>query len=418
MKAPLLTVPYLVYALMLPLGAHEHDEHEHCEHEHEHEHEHCDCEHEHEHGDHEHCDHDHDSVVVKVDGHSRHILAIRTEAVPAAGQRLVYSVFGTLTVPQHALRTYALPSAGRVTLHVKSAQAVHKGDLLYTLASPQVADAVAERDRADAAAERCSAEIAAMEQRVKRLNDVGTRNSDLEEQLLFKQAELRQLKQDSDSACARLAMLCQGAELAQEDGMGVLNVRAAADGTVRNVGFTQGGWGEQGASVISMADTAALEVAAPLHAASVPEIGSVRSPLSDDGTWRLDEQVDPATQTRTLYFTPAHLPEGARAGQLCRLDIYNGALDDDDIVTIPDSAIVKVGADDLVFVEVAEGSYAAVKVHAGESRYGMTPVEGLVPGQKMVVKGGHELRNLLPAEGAAKKAGHFHADGHFHEGED
>lgn len=409
MKAPLLTVPYLVYALMLPLGAQEHDEHEHCEHDHEHEH--CDCEH-----DHEHCDHDHDSVVVKADEHSRHILAIQTEAVPAAGQRLVYSVYGTLNVPRHALRTYALPSAGRVTLHVKSAQAVHKGDLLYTLESPRVADAVADRDRADAAAERCSAEIAAMEQRVKRLNDVGTRNSDLEEQLLFKRAELRQLTQDAASASARLSMLCLGAELAQENG--ALCVRATEDGTVRNVGFTQGGWGEQGASVISMADTAALEVAAPLHAASVPEIGTVRSPLSDEGTWRLDEQVDPATQTRTLYFTPAKLPQGARTGQLCRLDIYNGALDDDDIVTIPDSAIVKVGADDLVFVEVAEGTYAAVKVHAGESRFGMTPVEGLAPGQRMVVKGGHELRNLLPADGAAKKAGHFHADGHFHEGED
>ena len=416
MKAPLLTVPYLVYALMLPLGAHEHDEHEHCEHEHEHEHEHCDCEHEHEHGEHEHCDHDHESVVVKADEHSRHILAIQTEAVPAAGQRLVYSVYGTLNVPRHALRTYALPSAGRVTLHVKSAQAVHKGDLLYTLESPQVADAVAERDRADAATQRCSAEIAAMEQRVKRLNDVGTRNSDLEEQLLFKRAELRQLTQDAASASARLSMLCLDAELAQENG--ALCVRAAEDGTVRNVGFTQGGWGEQGSSVITMADTAALEVAAPLHAASVPEIGTVRSPLSEEGTWRLDEQVDPATQTRTLYFTPAKLPQGARAGQLCRLDIYNGALDDDDIVTIPDSAIVKVGADDIVFVEVAEGTYAAVKVHAGESRYGMTSVEGLAPGQRMVVKGGHELRNLLPADGAAKKAGHFHADGHFHEGED
>lgn len=411
MKTTFLTVPYLLYALMLPLGAQEHDEHEHCDHDHEHEHEHCDHDHEH-----EHCDHDHDSVVVKADEHSRHILAIQTEGVPAAGQRLVYSVYGTLTVPQHALRTYALPSAGRVTLHVKSAQAVHKGDLLYTLESPQVADAVAERDRANAAAERCSAEIAAMEQRVKRLNDVGTRNSDLEEQLLFKRAELRQLTRDAASASARLSMLCLGAEPGQENG--VLCVRAAADGTVRNVGFTQGGWGEQGAAVVTMADTAALEVAALLHAASVPEIGTVRSPLSDEGTWRLDEQVDPATQTRTLYFTPAKLPQGARAGQLCRLDIYNGAHDDDDIVTIPESAIVKVGADDLVFVEVEEGTYAAVKVHAGESRYGMTPVEGLAPGQRMVVKGGHELRNLLPADGAAKKAGHFHADGHFHEGED
>ena len=29
MKTTFLTVPYLLYALMLPIGAHEHDEHEH-----------------------------------------------------------------------------------------------------------------------------------------------------------------------------------------------------------------------------------------------------------------------------------------------------------------------------------------------------------------------------------------------------
>ena len=49
----------------------------------------------------------------------------------------------------------------------------------------------------------------------------------------------------------------------------------------------------------------------------------------------------------------------------------------------------------------------------------MTPVKGLIPGQKLVVKGGYELRYLLPADGSQqKKAGHFHADGKFHEGED
>ena len=59
-----------------------------------------------------------------------------------------------------------------------------------------------------------------------------------------------------------------------------------------------------------------------------------------------------------------------------------------------------------------------VKVHAGASRRGMTPVSGLVPGQRIVVKGGAELRYLLPADGQKKKsAGHFHADGKFHEGE-
>ena len=136
------------------------------------------------------------------------------------------------------------------------------------------------------------------------------------------------------------------------------------------------------------------------------------------GTWRMAEQVDPEKQTRNLFFTPDALPADARPGQLCRLDMYADG-GEQGYVNIPDSALVKVGIDDVVFLEIKEGTFAMVKVQAGTSRRGMTPVKGLIPGQKLVVKGGYELRYLLPADGSQqKKAGHFHADGKFHEGED
>ena len=395
----------------------------------------CTGDHSHDHADHDHgsscsCGHDHghdhsgDTVVVKADAHSRHILAMQTEPVPAAGQQLVGSVYGTLSMPEHSLSSYALPSAGRVTLAVKSAQVVHKGDLLYTLVSPEVGQLSVDLAKARAAVERCRVEIQTLEQRVVRLKEAGTRNSELESQLVFKRAELDQATSELENTRALLSMKCLGAELKTDNGIPTLRVYATADGTVRNVGFTQGSWGEQGAAVISMADSSAMEVVATLHAYSVPEIGSIRVSIPEgSGThacgaaWRLDDQVDKDTQTRTLYVSPETLPAGARAGKLCRVDLYGGKAGAN-TVTIPDSAIVKVGVDDVVFVEVAEGTYAMVKVHAGESRRGMTPVEGLVPGQKIVVKGGYELRYLLPADGQAKKAGHFHADGQFHEGED
>lgn len=85
------------------------------------------------------------------------------------------------------------------------------------------------------------------------------------------------------------------------------------------------------------------------------------------------------------------------------------------MVSIPDSAVVKVGVDDVVFVEVSEGKFAMVKVHAGTSRRGLTRFRAH-PGQKIVVKGGYELKYLIPGDGEKKKAGHFHADGVFHEG--
>ena len=85
------------------------------------------------------------------------------------------------------------------------------------------------------------------------------------------------------------------------------------------------------------------------------------------------------------------------------------------MVSIPESALVRVGTDDVVFIELKEGKYAMVKVHAGESHAGMVSVAGLKPGQKIVVKGGYELKYSIPSATGLKKVGHFHADGKFHE---
>lgn len=362
-------------------------------------------------------------LIVQADARSRHILNMQIEEVPDASQALAHSLYGYLAVPDHALETYALPCAGRIVLHVKTAQQVRKGDALYTLDSPALAEQLAELKKIQASLKRCSVEIETMEARIERLASVGSRNGDLEEQLKFKRAEQEQLQQESIASETRLRMLAAGAQMEEKNGMTSLVVKAHADGTVRNVGVSQGSWGEQGAPVLTMSDTSAMEIVASLYASDVPAFSSVRAiiPVGREnvavsGSWRLAEQVDQATQTRALYFTPGHLPSGALPGKLCRLDLYdNGS--GEGVISIPDSAIVKVGVDDVVFLEVGEGRYAMVKVQAGSSRRGMTPVAGLVPGQRMVVKGGYELKYILPGEGEKKKAGHFHADGKFHEGE-
>ena len=424
---------------------HQHEHGEGCNHDHaaegEHQHEHgegCTHDHGHEHGDacsghdhgHEHgagCTHDHSSgpVLVTADAHARHISAMKIEEVPAASQALTHSLYGHLFVPNHALETYSLPCGGRISLNVKSAQTVKKGDILYTLVSPEVSGLVADIKKQEAAITRCGEEIDSVSQRLARLKAAGTGNSDLEEQLNFKNAEKRQLERELEVNKTKLNILVMGAELKPENGLPTLVVRATKDGIVRNVGITQGSWGEQGAAVVTMSNLAAMEIEGTLYGNNVPDFTTVRATrLSGrdnkvlEGTWRMAEQVDEEKQTRAFYFTPAELPADARPGQLCRVDFYADG-GEDGYVTIPDSALVKVGIDDVVFLEVKEGTFAMVKVKAGESRRGMTPVKGLIPGQRLVVKGGYELRYLLPADGSQqKKAGHFHADGKFHEGED
>ena len=349
---------------------------------------------------------------------------MQVETIPETGLALSQSLYGHLIAPGHALETYALPCAGRINLRVKTAQQVKAGDVLYTLTSPDYSDQIAEEQRIVANIARCAQELDSIRARVSRLQQAGARNSELEGQLTFKQAEAEQLARDLEIARARMRSLAMGAETEKVDGLPVLVVRAHEDGVVHNLGVTQNSWGEQGTPVITMSAPAAMEIVGTLYASDLPHIAAVRATLplgresvSLDGTWRLADQVDATTQTRALFFAPTNLPAEARAGQLCRMDIYDAPAEPG-IVSIPDSALVKVGTDDVVFVEVHEGEYAMVKVHAGDSKRGMTPVAGLRPGQKIVVKGGYELKYSLPSEKETKKAGHFHADGKFHEGED
>lgn len=416
-----------------------HEEHDHSDHDHAAHEEHSHADHDHAaHGEHDHADHDHaahdathsahdhaaEAVLVQVDARSRHILHMQVETIPDTELALSHTLYGHLIAPPHAQETYSLPCAGRINLLVKSAQQVKKGDVLYTLTSPAYADQLAEEQKTLADLTRCNQELEALRSRVIRLQQAGARNSELEGQLSFKLAESAQLTRDLEIARVRLRSLAMDAELQEVEGLPVLVVRAHADGVVHNVGITQSSWGEQGAAVITMSAPAAMEVVGTLYASDLPRIAAVRVTLplgresiSLAGSWRLADQVDATTQTRALYFTPDSLPAEARAGQLCRIDIYDAPAEPG-IVSIPDSALVKVGTDDVVFLEVGEGRYAMVKVHAGDSRRGMTPVAGLHPGQKIVVKGGYELKYSLPSQGETKKAGHFHADGKFHEGED
>lgn len=79
-------------------------------------------------------------IPVHVDEKARHSLDMRFEKVTEATHGAEKTLHGQMVIPPHAVTTYALPAAGRVTFNVKSAQQVRKGELLYTLASPDIVE--------------------------------------------------------------------------------------------------------------------------------------------------------------------------------------------------------------------------------------------------------------------------------------
>lgn len=429
---------------------HGHDEHQHkegetCTEGHDHkEHTHPDgtvCTGDHDHEGHQHAegkactdDHDHDKpsaggagaledmIPLHVDEKARHSLDMRFEKVTAVPHGAERTLHGQMVIPPHAVNTYALPAVGRVTFHVKSAQQVRKGQLLYTLASPDIVEMEGAAAQAKAELNRCIADLAALKERRQTLEKIGTKNSELNTTIRFKETEEESLKAALNASENKLKLATASGELKDN----LLYVYAAADGSVQSVDMTQGAWGEQGAPALVMTNKGDLEFATtiygtdPVHYAKA-QLALTRGKNTEllDGSLRVADQVDPATQSRALYFTPDRLPEGTHAGQLARLDLYSRDSATDGFIPVPNSAVVKVGVNDVVFIKTGEDAFVMKKVQTLPARQGKTPVKGLIPGQTIVTKGGYELKYILPAEGSGSKkaAGHFHADGQFHEGE-
>jgi len=332
------------------------------------------------------------------------------------------TLHGQMVIPPHAVNTYALPAAGRVTFHVKSAQQVRKGQLLYTLASPDIVEMEGAAAQAKAELNRGIADLAALKERRDTLEKIGTKNSELNTTIRFKETEEESLKAALKASENKLKLATASGELKDN----LLYVYAAADGSVQSVDMTQGAWGEQGAPALVMTNKGELEFATTIYGADPVHYAKAQLALTRgkntellDGSLRVADQVDPATQSRALYFTPDRLPEGTHAGQLARLDLYSRDSATDGFIPVPNSAVVKVGVNDVVFIKTGEDAFVMKKVQILPARQGKTPVKGLIPGQTIVTKGGYELKYILPAEGSGSKkaAGHFHADGQFHEGE-
>jgi len=361
--------------------------------------------------------------IFKVNPRTRAIIDMQIERVPQSGQILLNSLYGYLDTPAYSSENYILPVAGRIHLDVRDAQRVEKGALLYTIESPSIADTIASKSELQADLTRNHSELSSLQNRVKLLKAAGTRKIELDEQILFKQAEEKQIAAKIRIISQKLSSMSMGAKLIEKDGRSLLAIHARSSGTIRNLGSSQGSWGEQGSTVISMSQSQGLEIVASIYSGDNQDYKYARATIptgrersSVDGKLRIDEQFDSATQTRKLYFRPENLPAGARTGQLCRIDLYGDAPKGSKSISIPNSAIIKVGIDDVVFTEEAPGEFKAHKVQTGNSRRGMTPVIGLEENSKIVTKGGYELKFILPSSTPKKVSGHFHADGKFHEG--
>ena len=360
---------------LAPVFAHEEHEHEHGhEHEHEHEqgHEHV---HEHAHG-----------AAVTVSAAAQKTLGLKT--VPLARRRVTatFALPGRFELAPDARFATVAPAPGRIHIKVKALGTVKRGDVLFEIESFDLAA----KDR----------EIAVLEKRLAAYKEVGLSNAELASQLDVKRSERTAFVGDAEIRGTTLV------------------VRASADGLVERLETNEGAQVEAGATIVTGLHPDRIRLRAFVTPGELARLTVGQEALCKGATGRLAFGYGEATDVYVEF--PDGAPQarpGERASADCVLDASAP-----ESFAVPTAAIVRNGLDPVVFVrdEHDADTFLAVPVVPGASGSGWTAITGLDdPDAEVVTDGVYELKLALAAQSGNKKAaGHFHADGTFHEGED
>ena len=394
--------------------------HEHGKHEHEHKHEHK-CDHEHEHGEHKHGqehkhdEHDHEKVHkhnhdhghehkhehehghergVEIGDAAAELIGLKTVKVEM--RRITSSVgfYGRVMSDPRALRRKSLPLAGFVAWRIGAPCEIRTGDEILRLVSPDAATAYGE--------------LATLEARVDAVKKSGAKNASLAAEL----------------AAKRIAYAAMTNALVTVDPeRGEFSLRAREQGRVNEQLVASGVFAERGTDILKMTEAKPPVVFAlvPFSDARGLADGAKARVNAHSGTMRVD-------RTRTDGLVGVWVAcDGdcpANAKLVLGESVYVTAETDQaetPVVCVPSTAVFRDGVTPSVFVrdEHDEDLFVVKPVVPGRSAAGWTAVTGLDADDEVVSQGVYELRHALPAVGGEKKAaGHFHADGTFHAGED
>jgi hypothetical protein len=298
-------------------------------------------------------------------------------------------LIGRMELSSDAKKDAPSPVAGRLSIKVNELDRVKKGDILFSIDSPQI--------------KAISHEIKILESRLDVYRKLKTTNAEIAADLKVKIAEKK--------------ALLAGAE--EKDG--IVTVRATTEAMVEKLNTPDGAWVETGNAVISLVRTKALRFrslavsseAAKLHDGMRAIVGGV------DATIKLG--IGEATGITPVFavFDEKVIPPG-RAGERIKGECILNE-NEKETLAIPDECIINIGAEPTVFVSSPhkKGEFFAVKIQTGLSCNGFTEVKGLPNFENLdIVKDGvYALKLQLSLKSQEKPIGHFHADGTFHDGE-
>lgn len=358
------------------------------EHNHHHDHANCNGEHNHDLSRHEekhHHDNHSEALTVEINEASAKNAGIETVHPRKRASGSEYAFKGRFELVPEAREIIASPVAGKMELKVKSLEHVKKGDTLFTVTSPEIVSR--------------TKEIEILEKRLQVFRDIKTPNAELENNLSLKKSELNALL------------------MGYTANNGTIEVKAPKSGLVEELIELNGTWLETGSAVLKLTDTRNIRFKGLIPADEAARLKDLMpaNVKGMNGSVRLGIGAENGLVPAYVVFENA--PDAIIGARDTATVIMGGSGKVE--TAVPDSAIVEINLVKHVFVRDNHNKnrFIALSVTPGEKSGGWTNVTGLPGGHIDVVsKGAYQLKLAATSSGRSA-AGHFHADGTFHEGD-
>ena len=347
-----------------------------------------DHDHEHGHG-HGHGETHAQDAEVRVSDAAARAMGLKTVRAERRRMLSTVSLWGRVELAPDARMSVAPSVGGRIQLKARPLQAVKAGDVLFTVDAPEV--------RAK------TKEIELLERRLKVYRELNRAPADLETQLALRKAE-------------REALLA-GAE----ETNGVVTVRATETGRVDVLSVLDGAWVSSGTAVVEFVRPERVRVKALVAASEAARLKDGVKVRCGEAVGVLQLGFGDSDGLMPVYVVFGQERLTARPGERLRVECMTDE-SETPVVAVPAACVVRVGLEPTVFMrdEHAGDRFVAVKVTLGRTNNGWTEVVGLPDDDdlEIVKEGAYELKIALSARAGASVAGHFHADGTFHDQQD
>lgn len=373
---------------------------------------------------------------------------------------------GTFELMPGARHEYRAPLAGHINTPIAQFNRVEKGDLLFTLDSPEwrriqheAVEAEGEIKIAEAALkvagsrlQETQSSISILNERLSNLASAKVRKADLESEKAGLDGSLVRLQTEIDAAKAaleeaeehylsRLRTLASITTLSIEEllkpspdnrdaswrNINALEVRAAEAGVVETVVVNQGGWRETGELVVLTLDPQALRFHAEAPQSDLiklrdgmkcrivpPQGGGIDLQDSIHGTMQIGLTAHAEERTISLFVQPESIAPWVKAGVSAYLEIpkENSPAE----LAIPAASLVQDGLDTYFFRRHPTDPNRALPVKAdlgpSDGRW-IVVRSGVKEGDEIVLDGAYALK-LAGGANKPPPGYHYHADGQLH----